>query len=119
MRSPFSQRATAAPPVKTIDLNAPNPATRHERPDPARQLFAVHSERPTRTVTASHSTAPAPPQASTTIPPRPEGLYQAPTRLARQAIREYVENRSRSELLDRVLDEELPRYAEALERLGQ
>jgi hypothetical protein len=39
--------------------------------------------------------------------------------VARQAVREYVENHSRSELLDQVLDEELPRYAEALERLGQ
>ncbi|MDA8318602.1 MAG: hypothetical protein M0030_02145 [Actinomycetota bacterium] len=39
--------------------------------------------------------------------------------VARQAIREYVETHSRAELLDRVLDEELPRYAEALERLGQ
>jgi hypothetical protein len=39
--------------------------------------------------------------------------------VARQAIREYVEVHSRTELLDRVLDEELPRYAEALERLGQ
>jgi Ribbon-helix-helix protein, copG family len=39
--------------------------------------------------------------------------------VARQAIREYVENHSRAELLDRVLGEELPRYAEALERLGQ
>jgi hypothetical protein len=39
--------------------------------------------------------------------------------VARQAIREYVEGHSRAELLDRVLDEELPRYAEALERLGQ
>ncbi len=39
--------------------------------------------------------------------------------VARQAIREYVESHSRSELLDRVLDEELPRYAEALERLAQ
>ena len=39
--------------------------------------------------------------------------------VARQAIREYVENHSRADLLDRVLDEELPRYAEALERLGQ
>jgi hypothetical protein len=39
--------------------------------------------------------------------------------VARQAIREYVENHSRAELLDHVLDEELPRYAEALERLGQ
>jgi hypothetical protein len=39
--------------------------------------------------------------------------------VARQAVREYVENHSKAELLDRVLDEELPRYAEALERLGQ
>jgi predicted transcriptional regulator len=39
--------------------------------------------------------------------------------VVRQAIREYVESHSRAELLDRVLDEELPRYAEALERLGQ
>lgn len=39
--------------------------------------------------------------------------------VARHAIREYVEGHSRAELLDRVLDEELPRYAEALERLGQ
>lgn len=39
--------------------------------------------------------------------------------IARQAVREYIENHSRAELLDRVLDEELPRYAEALERLGQ
>jgi hypothetical protein len=39
--------------------------------------------------------------------------------VARQAIREYVENHSRAELLDQVLDEELPRYAEALERLGR
>lgn len=39
--------------------------------------------------------------------------------VARQAIRDYVERTSRAELLDRVLDEELPRYAEALDRLGQ
>ena len=39
--------------------------------------------------------------------------------MARQAIREYVENHSRTELLGRVLDDELPRYAEALERLGR
>lgn len=39
--------------------------------------------------------------------------------IARQAVREYVENDRRAELLDHVLDEELPRYAEALERLGQ
>lgn len=39
--------------------------------------------------------------------------------VARQAVREYVEGHSRAELLDDVLNEELPRYAEALERLGQ
>jgi len=39
--------------------------------------------------------------------------------VVRQAIREYVESHSRAELLDQVLDEELPRYAEALERLAQ
>ena len=39
--------------------------------------------------------------------------------IARQAIREYIENHSRAELLDRVLDEELPRYAEPLDRLRQ
>jgi len=39
--------------------------------------------------------------------------------VAREAIREYVENHSRRELLDQVLDDELPRYAEALERLGR
>ncbi|WP_462185833.1 MULTISPECIES: ribbon-helix-helix protein, CopG family [unclassified Frankia] len=39
--------------------------------------------------------------------------------VARQAIREYIEAHNRAELLDRVLDEELPRYAEALRRLGE
>ena len=39
--------------------------------------------------------------------------------VARAAIREYVEQHSRADLLDRVLDEHLPRYAEALDRLGQ
>lgn len=39
--------------------------------------------------------------------------------VVRQAVREYIENHSRAELLDKVLDSELPRYAEALERLAQ
>ena len=39
--------------------------------------------------------------------------------VARQAVRDYIERNSKHELLDRVLDRELPRYAEALERLGQ
>ena len=39
--------------------------------------------------------------------------------VAREAVRDYIERTSRRELLDQVLDEELPRFAEALERLGQ
>jgi len=39
--------------------------------------------------------------------------------VARQAVREYVERTSKRELLDQVLDQELPRYAEALDRLGK
>ncbi len=39
--------------------------------------------------------------------------------VAREAVREYVERHSHDDLVDRVLDEELPRYAEALERLAR
>ena len=39
--------------------------------------------------------------------------------VARQAVRDYIERASRRELLDRVLDQDLPRYAEALRRLGE
>ena len=39
--------------------------------------------------------------------------------VARQAVREYIERTSKRDLLDAVLDEELPRYAEALRRLGE
>ena len=39
--------------------------------------------------------------------------------VARSAVREYIDRRSRQELLDEVLDEELPRFAEALRRLGE
>jgi hypothetical protein len=38
---------------------------------------------------------------------------------AREAVHDYIERTSRRELLDEVLDEELPRYAEALRRLGE
>lgn len=38
--------------------------------------------------------------------------------VVRQAVRDYIETTSTRELLDEVLDEQLPRYAEALERLG-
>ncbi len=39
--------------------------------------------------------------------------------VARKAVRDYIERTSRRELLDQVLDDELPRYTEALERLGE
>ncbi|WP_420370008.1 hypothetical protein [Curtobacterium sp. L1-20] len=39
--------------------------------------------------------------------------------IAREAIREYIEHHSRSDLIDSILDRELPRFAEALERLGK
>jgi predicted transcriptional regulator len=38
--------------------------------------------------------------------------------VARAAVRDYIERTSRLELLDDVLDQELPRFAEALRRLG-
>jgi predicted transcriptional regulator len=39
--------------------------------------------------------------------------------VAREAVRDYVERSSRRQLVDQVLDQELPRYAEALRRLGE
>lgn len=39
--------------------------------------------------------------------------------VARTAVREYIDRTSRRELLDEVLDRELPRYAEALRRLSE
>jgi hypothetical protein len=39
--------------------------------------------------------------------------------VARAAVREYIDRTSRQELLEKVLDEELPRFAEALRRLGE
>ena len=39
--------------------------------------------------------------------------------VARSAVRDYIERTSQRELIDHVLDEELPRYAEALRRLGE
>jgi plasmid stability protein len=39
--------------------------------------------------------------------------------VASHAVRQYIERTSRRELLDEVLDQELPRYAEALRRLGE
>jgi hypothetical protein len=50
---------------------------------------------------------------------RSELEHRSMQEVVRQAIREYIEAHSRADLLDRVLDEDLPRYAEALRRLGE
>lgn len=39
--------------------------------------------------------------------------------VARAAVRDYIERTSKRDLVDRVLDSELSRYVEALDRLGQ
>ncbi|WP_260855914.1 hypothetical protein [Curtobacterium sp. 9128] len=39
--------------------------------------------------------------------------------VAREAVREYIERHSRGDLIDGILDRELPRYAEALDRLAR
>jgi len=39
--------------------------------------------------------------------------------VARAAVRDYVVRSGRRDLVERALDEDLPRYAEALERLGR
>jgi hypothetical protein len=39
--------------------------------------------------------------------------------VALQAVRDYIDRSSGRELLDDVLDVELPRYADALQRLGK
>lgn len=39
--------------------------------------------------------------------------------VARRAVREYVERHNDRELLDAILGSELPRYADALRRLGE
>jgi len=39
--------------------------------------------------------------------------------VTRAGVREYIERHSRDDLLEKVLAEELPRYAEALDRLGK
>lgn len=39
--------------------------------------------------------------------------------VAKTALGDYIDRASRCDLLDRVLDEELPRYSEALQRLAE
>ncbi len=59
------------------------------------------------------------PQETEALRRRAEHEGRSMQEVAREAVRAYIERTSRRELLDRVLDAELPRYAEALHRLGQ
>lgn len=59
------------------------------------------------------------PDESAALRARAEREGRSMQEVARDAVRRYVERTSSRELLDEVLDEELPRYAEALERLGE
>jgi predicted transcriptional regulator len=56
---------------------------------------------------------------TTALKARAEAEGRSMQEVARQAIRDYVHLTSQSELLERVLDAELPRYADALRRLGE
>jgi len=49
---------------------------------------------------------------------RAEGEGRSMQDVARQAVREYVERHNDAELLESILDTELPRYSDALRRLG-
>lgn len=59
------------------------------------------------------------PDESHALRQRAEQEGRSMQKVVRQAVREYVENHSRADLLDRVLSTEVPRYAEALKRLGE
>ncbi|MBO3095306.1 ribbon-helix-helix protein, CopG family [Cellulomonas dongxiuzhuiae] len=50
---------------------------------------------------------------------RAEVEHRSMQDVARQAVRDYIERTSREDLINAVMDSELPRYAEALERLGR
>lgn len=56
---------------------------------------------------------------STALKKRAEHEGRSMQEVAREAVREYIEGRARADLLEAVLDRQLPRYAKALERLGE
>lgn len=56
---------------------------------------------------------------TTALRERAEAEGRSMQEIARQAVREYVARTARRESLDEVLDRELPRYEEALRRLGE
>ncbi len=56
--------------------------------------------------------------ASQALRRRAEQESRSRQEVARQAVREYIENHSREDLIAAVMHEQLPRHAGALKRLG-
>lgn len=50
---------------------------------------------------------------------RAEAEGRSMQEVARAAVREYVQARDQAARIDSILDEQLPRYADALRRLGE
>ena len=50
---------------------------------------------------------------------RAESEGRSMQEVVKAAVAEYIDRHERREALDRVLDDELPRYADALRRLGE
>jgi predicted transcriptional regulator len=59
------------------------------------------------------------PEESEALRRRAEVEGRSMQEVAREAVREYIDRTSRQELVEQVLDAELPRFAEALRRLGE
>ena len=95
---------TAISTVPTITLNGPSPS------DQRYQTDTISSVAMTLRLTDDEAEA---------LRRRARREGRSMQEVAREAVRDYIDRTSRRELLDQVLDEELPRYAEALERLGE
>ena len=50
---------------------------------------------------------------------RAESEGRSMQEVVKAAVAEYIDRHERQDALDRVLDDELPRYADALRRLGE
>ncbi len=58
-------------------------------------------------------------QTNNALRERAESEGRSMQEVVKAAVAEYIDRHERREALDRVLDDELPRYADALRRLGE
>ena len=58
-------------------------------------------------------------QTNNALRERAESEGRSMQEVVKAAVAEYIDPHERREALDRVLDDELPRYADALRRLGE